>query len=273
MVAIGDLHGDVDATRAALRTAGAIDAQDHWSGGSLVVVQTGDQLDRGDQERAILELLERLAEEARRAGGALYALNGNHEVMNAQGDFRYVTPGGYHDFEGSDPSAMARLASAGIPTQARGRVAAFMPGGRWARVLASHNTVMVVGDTAFVHGGLLAEHADFGLDAINNAVRAFFLGERETLPPVLEGEQSPLWLRTYALRDDAESCALLGRALERASVRRLVVGHTVQQRGINSACEGRVWRIDVGLARYYNGPVEVLELTPNAEPRVLRGTR
>ena len=32
IVAIGDLHGDLDAARAALRLAGAIDAQDRWIG-------------------------------------------------------------------------------------------------------------------------------------------------------------------------------------------------------------------------------------------------
>src|SRR4051794_38999116 len=60
IVAIGDLHGDLEATRAALKLAGAIDDKDHWAGGALMVVQTGDQLDRGDGERAILDLLDRL---------------------------------------------------------------------------------------------------------------------------------------------------------------------------------------------------------------------
>src|SRR5678816_961018 len=36
VVAIGDLHGDVDAARDALRTAGAIDDRAHWGGGCLL---------------------------------------------------------------------------------------------------------------------------------------------------------------------------------------------------------------------------------------------
>ena len=64
IVAIGDLHGDLGATRQALRLAGAIDEKDHWVGGDLILVQTGDQLDRGDGEQAILELLDRLQDEA-----------------------------------------------------------------------------------------------------------------------------------------------------------------------------------------------------------------
>ena len=51
----------------------------------------------------------------------------------------------------------------------------------------------------------------------------------------------------------------------------MVVGHTVQEKGITSACDGKLWRIDVGLAKGYGGPIEVLEVSET--PRVLRGTR
>ena len=44
IVAIGDLHGDRERTMRALRLAGAVDGEGNWSGGSLVVVQTGDQI-------------------------------------------------------------------------------------------------------------------------------------------------------------------------------------------------------------------------------------
>src|SRR4051794_29951374 len=60
VVAIGDLHGDLDHARRALRLAGAVDAQDKWVGGALVVVQTGDEVDRGDDDRTILDLVESL---------------------------------------------------------------------------------------------------------------------------------------------------------------------------------------------------------------------
>jgi hypothetical protein len=40
----------------------------------------------------------------------------------------------------------------------------------------------------------------------------------------------------------------------------MVVGHTVQHRGVNGACEGHLWRIDVGLSHYFGGPIQVLEI-------------
>jgi hypothetical protein len=68
-------------------------------------------------------------------------------------------------------------------------------------------------------------------------------------------------------------CAAVAAALAALSVQRMVVGHTVQHAGITSACDGTLWRIDVGLARHYGGPIEVLELVPGAPPKVVRGTR
>ena len=66
-----------------------------------------------------------------------------------------------------------------------------------------------------------------------------------------------VWTRLYA-GDDAQACEQLGQALGRLQVERMVVGHTVQEGGITSGCEGKVWRIDVGLAAHYGGPTQVL---------------
>ncbi len=49
----------------------------------------------------------------------------------------------------------------------------------------------------------------------------------------------------------------------------MVMGHTIQAGGIASACEGLAWRIDVGMAAHYGGPVEVLEIVGNSV-RVLK---
>lgn len=270
LVAIGDVHGDLDGFESALRAAGAIDADAHWTGGELVVVQTGDLLDRGDQEREILDFVELLTAEAHAAGGRVLALNGNHEFMNTQGDFRYVTPGGYTDFASYAQGATGPLYE-GIPVRLRGRVAAFRPGGPYARVFATHATIVLVGDTLFVHGGALARHLTAGLDAINEGARRFFLGQGP-LPPQLEAEDGPIWYRGYALSDDEDTCAELGRALAVVHARRMVIGHTKQENGITTACDGRVVRIDVGLARIYGGPIQALEIV-GEQTRVLTGER
>ena len=105
-------------------------------GGELVIVQTGDVLDRGDDEAEIYALLARVDADARKAGGAIVRLNGNHELMNAARDYRYVTPGAMGDF-GPD------------------RQAAFDPGGSVAKQLAHFNVVAIVGGSVFSHAGVL----------------------------------------------------------------------------------------------------------------------
>eukprot|EP00188_Purpureofilum_apyrenoidigerum_P003269 Plantae.Rhodophyta-Purpureofilum_apyrenoidigerum.ctg33737.p1 GENE.Plantae.Rhodophyta-Purpureofilum_apyrenoidigerum.ctg33737~~Plantae.Rhodophyta-Purpureofilum_apyrenoidigerum.ctg33737.p1 ORF type:complete len:235 (+),score=49.79 Plantae.Rhodophyta-Purpureofilum_apyrenoidigerum.ctg33737:140-844(+) len=99
IIAVGDVHGDLSALRNALRLAKLIGTDDEWVGGNTVLVQLGDILDRGDQERAAFELLLKLREEAPKQGGAVHILHGNHEIMNVSFDFRYVTPGGFKDFD------------------------------------------------------------------------------------------------------------------------------------------------------------------------------
>lgn len=270
LVAIGDVHGDLDALLAILRAAGAVDESGHWSGGALFVVQTGDLLDRGDQEEAILELVDRLSSEASAAGGHFLALNGNHEIMNAQGDFRYVTPGGMSDFAEYADEAPATLARR-LPSEARGRVGAFHPGGPMALRLATHLTIVVVGDTLLVHGGATRAAIEVGLDRINEGARAFLLGEAP-LPDVLDGPTGPIWYRAFAESEDPATCAALDEALAAAHVTRMVVGHTVQHEGITRGCSEHVFRIDVGLGRRYMGPIEALEITA-AGTRVIHGTR
>lgn len=266
LVAIGDLHGDLGGTRAALRAAGAIDAADHWIGGELVVVQTGDILDRGDDEQAILDLLARLEVEANAAGGALIGLLGNHELMNAAGDFRYVTPGGFADFKDVDTARFGAT-----PEHERHRVAALAPGGVYAKRLAQHAVIAIVGDTVFSHAGVLGDWVTH-VDEVNQSSRCWLDGQAggaEARPLALVSEDSPVWTRAVGTGAD---CAQVGAALEALGVKRMVVGHTVQPH-ITSACSDRLWRIDVGLAKLYDGPIEVLELTPDAPPKVLRGTR
>ncbi|MBX3159836.1 MAG: metallophosphoesterase [Deltaproteobacteria bacterium] len=270
LVAIGDLHGDLAAARAALRTAGAIDASDRWIGGDLVVVQTGDVLDRGGDEQAIMDLLFRLEGEAAAAGGALIMLLGNHELMNGALDFRYVPPEGFADFDDVPGLDLARWKD--VPAQARGRVAALAPGGPYAKQLARHDVVAIVGDTVLSHAGPAGEWVDH-LDEANRSARCWLdgqAGDFQQRPAVLTSDDSPVWTRAYGMPE--ADCAAARAALAALGAKRLVVGHTVQPSGITSACDGTVWRIDVGLAKHYGGPIQVLEITASGA-KILSGER
>ncbi len=268
VVAIGDLHGDLAATRAVLRLAGAIDDRDRWIGGKLILVQTGDILDRGDGEQAILDLFESLVGPARAAGGAVHVLNGNHELMNAALDFRYVTPGGFADFADVSGLDLEQAEVAALPEQKRARAAAFLPGGPYARLLAGHNTIVIIGDTVFVHGGVLPGYAGRDLVALNRQVRCWLAGEGAR-PALVNDESGPVWTTYLSV---VPNCELLDKSLAKLGARRMVMGHHVQAAGVTSACDGRSFRIDTGLAALYNGHIEALEITPEGT-RVLHGDR
>ena len=261
IVAIGDLHGDLEATRRALRLAGAIDGKDAWVGGKLMVVQTGDAVDRGDDDRAILDLLERLKGEAAKAGGELVAMSGNHEIMNASFDFRYVTPGAFKTFVDVAPKNPEMATALGfMAPDTRGRAAAFAPGGPYAAMIARRPVIYRAGGTMFVHGGILPKHVTFGIDRMNDETRAWLLGEKSDPPKQLTQEDGPIWSRMYSAAPGREECATLTETLGMLGAKRMVMGHTVQRNGINAACDGKAWRIDVGLSKFYEGPTQVLAI-------------
>ena len=261
IVAIGDLHGDLDATKRVLRLAGATDAKGAWIGGKLMVVQTGDEIDRGDGDRAILDLFEALKVEAAKAGGEVVAMAGNHEVMNASFDFRYVTPGAFATFADVKPKndgVAAALQHVDAPS--RGRAAAFAPGGPYATMIAKRPVIYRSGDTMFVHGAILPKHVKYGIDRINDEARAYLLGEKSEPSRMLTSEDGPLWSRMYSAAPGREECVTLDETLHLLGAKRMVMGHTVQRNGINAACDGLAWRIDVGMSKVYEGPIQALAI-------------
>ncbi len=260
IVAIGDLHGDLEATRRALRTAGAIDEKDAWIGGDLVIVQTGDDIDRGDQDKAVLDLIERLEGEAKKAGGALVALNGNHEIMNVQGDFRYVTGDANRAFGAASGPLASDPRVAAMPESARGRAVAFLPGAPYAKMLAKRSVTVIVGDSLFVHGGVLPAHVRYGLTRIDREVSAWMDGQSKAPPKVATDEDAPVWTRRYSEDPAKADCKMLNDVLTSLGAKRMVVGHTVQKNGIVSGCDKALWCIDVGLSAHYGGPTQVLEI-------------
>src|SRR5215510_7442142 len=92
LIAIGDIHGNIDGFKSILKTIGLADGSGKWTGGRAQLIQTGDYTDRGEGTRAVLDLLMSLEDQAKSAGGQAFALLGNHEVMNLIGETRDATP-------------------------------------------------------------------------------------------------------------------------------------------------------------------------------------
>lgn len=292
VVALGDIHGDIGQARRALCIAGVLgegsDAVNpEWVGGDTTVVQVGDVLDRGDDEIAILILLQKLHKQAEKEGGAVYILNGNHEVLNVSGDFRYVTQGAFQEsmrfgehlvnlFGKAFEDAFGGAEEDPRKRQVKARVGLFSPGGPLAQQLAMNSTVLIVNDTVFAHGGLMPKHVEFGLERLNNSVADWMRGkeitdemDRTALGMAIGSvKDSVVWSRTFGTEnfsnenDRERACQILEKTLDAIEgAKRLVVGHTPQLGGCNGECNGRIWRIDVGMSFGVVGAdPEVLEI-------------
>ncbi len=261
VVVLGDVHGDRAALGSALQLAELVDETGDWDGGIATLVQVGDVLDRGDEDRAILDDLLTLREQARIAGGDVIQLNGNHEMLNVEGDFQYITEGSCAAFDDLTGLDLNQAALEGLSTACKKRGAAFLPGGPYAIELAKFPVSFQSEDTLFVHAGVFPLHLDYGLDRVNDEVSAWMLGERASMPgPVRATSNSMVWTRTFGESPVPEGgCDQAREVLEALGLDRMVIGHTVQT-GINSDCDGLIWRIDTGMSAHYGGSPEALEI-------------
>lgn len=284
VIAIGDVHGDVDALVGCLKVSKLIDDDESWIGGNAHLVQLGDILDRGDGERNCMDLLFKLREEAREAGGKVHILLGNHEVMNVDLDFRYVTPNAWEGWGEPQKSGSVRLdlqatlAAVGFPAYMKQRVQAFRPGGTEAKRLATMPVAIVIGDTLLVHGGLRKKHFDYGLERMNKEMAAWLEGAPRfkglDKPEIIDESDSPIWARLYSVPTPKFSAEKeLETVLKALNVQRMVVGHTPQLRGINAFVTENgyeVWRTDTGMSSgMMSGPLEVLEILGDGTVHVL----
>ncbi|XP_048136044.1 shewanella-like protein phosphatase 1 isoform X2 [Rhodamnia argentea] len=258
IVAVGDLHGDLEQARRAFQMAGVLssDGQDNWTGKETVLVQLGDILDRGENEIAILSLLRSMGKQAQEEGGAIFQINGNHETMNVGGDFRYVESGAFeecagfldyldsygYEWEEAFPGWVAASGrwrqdqktspnywdSWNLVKRQKGVIARSVllrPGGPLACELARHAVVLKVNDWVFCHGGLLPHHVAYGIERMNFEVSNWMRGLSESdVGPQLpfmatQGYDSVVWSRLYS-RDVSD--------LEDYQIRQSILEETLQ---------------------------------------------
>jgi hypothetical protein len=197
VVAMSDPHGAYSSMVQTLVNAGVIDAEQNWSGGTTHLVITGDLLDRGAESRQIMDLVMHLESQAPENGGMVLLTLGNHEVMNLVGDLRYVAQGEYAAFAGEESEeererwfqvllSTRRVQSLGTVDEAslRGEFdrdrppgfyahrRAFSSKGKYGQWLMQMPLMVVVNDTAFVHGGLPSMVGEMGLERLNDELRA-----------------------------------------------------------------------------------------------------
>ncbi len=115
------------------------------------------------------------------------------------------------------------------------------------RFFAPHPTVLQVGSTLFVHGGVLGKHVEYGLNRINAETQQWLLGRSGDTPPAfLRGANAVVWARDFSMVDERQcDCEGLKAVLENVpGAQRMVVsgrwhGSNVGAWGFADAnCEG-----------------------------------
>ena len=200
LVAIGDIHGEIDGFKRILQAAGLADANGRWTGGRTQLIQTGDYTDRGAGTRAVLDLLIALEPQAKRAGGRAFALLGNHEVMNLIGDTRDVTREIFATFADANSekkrlNAWEQYARLGAAKLAQGEPVpavygqtrevwmtthppgyveyreAFAPRGKYGAWLRDKPIVTEVDGNIFMHAGINPANPPVKLEDLNTQTR------------------------------------------------------------------------------------------------------
>jgi hypothetical protein len=244
VIAIGDVHGDLVALGSILTERSLIDEDGRWIGADAHLVLVGDLVSGDGDSRLVISFVLRLEAEARRAGGAVHALLGNHDVALLA--------------KKNEPRRRERKLFEVFPvvgaesTSVRDAFRGHTPPAQWLR---RRNAILKIGDTVFAHAGLDDWALEQDPDRINATVRTwlkFWQGVGEKPPAETRWavgklamrrgsrhETGPLWTRVFKLRDESDDRRPAGAPkrkklaaiLEKYRGSRLVIGHAPVRHG------------------------------------------
>jgi hypothetical protein len=168
-----------------------------------------------------MDFVMRLENEALRGGGRVHLVLGNHEVMNLTGDLRYVADEEYAAFvdeesrkerkrwykrfrngqpEDTDESTVLSQFNNKAPPGFFGHRRAFRHDGIYGKWLLEKPLIVVVNETAFVHGGLPPYVAENGLEGVNVGLKQDlidyvitrdFLADEDVMSPLDRFKEAP----------------------------------------------------------------------------------
>jgi len=236
-------------------------------------------------DKKILNFFTDLNIKAIKHGGRVLSLLGNHEIMNVMGNINYVS---YENLKSvGSPESSKSLIESGKENRRK----MFEPGSEYGKFLGcTRIPIIIIGDFLFVHGGIVPAFNKmlkiknrYDLYKLNYAIRKWLLDldmeeiNKESMSSIINGtDNSMFWNRilgglpTDVNKDDPkynEDCVnpkycyqncvdYLDPILKIFKVKNMIIGHTPQyfhnKIGINSTCDKRVWRVDVGSSHAFN---------------------
>lgn len=217
LLIVSDIEGNFHAFKRLLLGNGVIDHKYRWTFGQGHLVIAGDCFDRGHQVTECLWLIYSLEEKARKQGGCVHYILGNHELMNLNGDWRYVHP----------CYALKK------PSSSRNPPAALYGGNNelW-QWLTTKNIIEKIGNLLIVHGGISGpvNQLKLSVEEINNLARPHYAAASKSfanpfINTLLNSDHSPAWYRGYY--NGSSSIEQIEETLANYNVDTIITGHTL----------------------------------------------
>jgi hypothetical protein len=246
IIIIGDIHGDLKRFKNILIDAKIINNNLEWIAepSNTIVVQLGDQIDSANRTNNVnnWEVLEdtdmlyfsnTLDNIAISKGGRVISLIGNHELMNTQGNFSYVSN----------------------KSKKEGRNKDYLPNGKLSSILSKRPVVLKIGKLFFCHAGLKKIHIDVlmnhnkDISYINSLWKKYMQGELNDPDDMILFEKllinynGILWNRVLDTKEENIY------TLNAVQCIYMFIGHNTVEKV--SLLNGTTWFVDTGISRAY----------------------
>ena len=247
IAALSDVHGQYKLTTTLLKNNKIIDASENWAYGDGHLVIVGDIFDRGPEVTELLWLIFDLEKQAKKAGGKVHYLLGNHEYMVMLNDLRYINRKYRHT---------ERILRTHYNDLYNNETIL----GRWLR---SKPTIIKINENLFVHGGISSEFiaSGFDLDATNQTMRQSLLEDAtnqkwDSIYNKYYNSKGPIWYRGYF--DEELRNKQVKDILKATKVEHIVVGHTSQTQ-VESLFKNKIIAVDTGIQKGDSGELLLIE--------------
>lgn len=215
IAALSDIHGKYDLAIKLLKNNKIIDKSLNWNFGKGHLVIVGDIFDRGDKVNETLWLIYKLELQAKKKGGRVHFLLGNHEYMVLHKDLRYIS---------SKYKTTSKLLNLNYDELYNKKTVI----GRWLR---SKPTILKINNTIFAHGGVskhFIDQSDFNIENINEIMRKSIDRTKQEMKSTnfyntYYGKKSLIWYRGY-FNDNLKDADISG-ILKKIESEHVVVGH------------------------------------------------
>lgn len=256
IAALSDIHGQYDLAIEILKNNKIIDKKLNWNFGKGHLVIIGDVFDRGDKVNEMLWLIYKLESQAKKKGGRVHFLLGNHEYMILHKDLRYI-------------SEKYRITSKLLNLDYDELYSNKTVIGRWLR---SKPTILKINNNAFAHGGVSKDfinQSDFNIENINDIMRRSIDKSKQEMKltnfyNIYYGNKSLIWYRGYF--NDNLKDSDISEILKKIESKHIVVGHCSNEEVVQ-LFNKKVFGVDSSIKKGKYG--EILFIKNN---RYFRGT-